>query len=66
MIRWICELFGLLSSLSYFNIRFGNGVELVIGCMSGLNDVDSKKVFKFTVPARNQTFLLAICFVQNF
>ena len=30
-----------LSSLSSFNLRFGYDVELIIGCISGLNDVDT-------------------------
>ena len=49
MLRWLCELLGLLSLLSSIHIRFGYGVELVIGCISGLNDVDSNKVLKFIV-----------------
>ena len=49
MFRWLCVLLRQLSSLSSFNLRFGYGVELIIGCISGLNDVDSNKVLKFIV-----------------
>ena len=66
MFRWLCELLGLSSSLSSFNIRFGYGVELVIGCMSELNDVDSNKILKFIVSWSESELCFGELFCSDF
>ena len=54
-------LLGLLRSLSSFNIGFGYGEELLLGCISGLNDVEFNKVLKFIVSSPKSESLFDIC-----
>ena len=59
-------LLGLLRTLSSFIIRFGYGVELLLGCILGLNDVDLIKVPKFIVSCPESELCMATYFVQIF